>query len=90
MEHKVSEPARTWGLRDARAHFSELVDKALSDGPQVVTRKGKPAVVVVAADQWDRKTRRQGDLVDFFASSPLREEGVRIERIHDRPRDIEL
>jgi prevent-host-death family protein len=82
--------AGTWKIKDARANFSELVDRALSDGPQVVTRNGKKAVVVISAAEWERRNRRRGDLVEFFASSPLREEGLKIERLTDYPRDIEL
>jgi prevent-host-death family protein len=82
--------AGTWKIKDARANFSELVDRALSDGPQVVTRNGKKAVVVISAAEWERRNRRRGDLVEFFASSPLREEELTIERITDYPRDIEL
>jgi prevent-host-death family protein len=80
----------TWKIKDARANFSELVDRALSDGPQLVTRNGKKAVVVISAAEWERRNRRRGDLVEFFASSPLREEGLTIERVTDYPRDIEL
>ena len=81
---------REWQVKDARASFSELVDKALREGPQIVTRNGKPAVVVVAAEEWNRRNRRRGDLVDFFAASPLREEGLEIPRLADSPREIEL
>ena len=82
--------AGTWKIKDARANFSELVDRALNDGPQVVTRNGKKAVVVISAAEWERRNRRRGDLVEFFASSPLREEGLKIERLTDYPRDIEV
>jgi prevent-host-death family protein len=44
----MPEPVRTWQRKDARANFSTLVDKAISDGPQIVTRNGKKAVVVVS------------------------------------------
>lgn len=80
----------SWALKDARAHFSELVDKALTQGPQIVTRNDRKAVVVVAMEEWERRHRRQGDLVDFFARSPLREEGVVIERVLDQPREVDL
>jgi prevent-host-death family protein len=63
-------------MRDARAKFSELVDRAHDDGPQIVTRNGKPTVVVVSIEEWDRRKRRRGDLVDFFAASPLRTEDL--------------
>jgi prevent-host-death family protein len=64
----MTEPVRTWQLRDARANFSTLVDKAISDGPQIVTRNGKKAVVVVSIEEWMRRERPHGDLVDFFAN----------------------
>ena len=86
----MTEPARTWQLKDARANFSTLVDRAFSDGPQIVTRNGKKAVVVVSVEEWMRRERRRGDLVDFFANSPLREEGIDIERQRDFPREIEF
>ena len=38
----------TWKLQDAKARFSEVVDRALHDGPQVVTQHGENAVVIVA------------------------------------------
>ncbi len=79
-----------WAVAAAKARFSEVIDRALSDGPQTITRKGRKAVVVVAADEWERKTRRKGNLAEFFAASPLRGSGVRIERTKDKPRDIEL
>jgi prevent-host-death family protein len=89
-EDDITEPVRTWQIKDARANFSTLVDKALSDGPQIVTRNGKKAVVVVSIEEWTRRERRHGDLVDFFANSPLREEGIEIERQRDYPREIEF
>jgi len=38
----------TWKLQDAKARFSEVVDRALANGPQLVTRHGDNAVVVIA------------------------------------------
>jgi prevent-host-death family protein len=81
---------RTWQIKDARANFSTMLDRAISDGPQIVTRHGNKMVVVVAAEEWERRERRRGDLVEFFALSPLREEGVDIERIRDHRRELDL
>ena len=47
---------REWPLAEAKAKFSELVDTVEKNGPQLVTRRGKAAVVVVPADQWGQKT----------------------------------
>jgi prevent-host-death family protein len=81
---------RTWTLADAKAHLSEVVESALKKGPQVITRHGRETVVVVAAEEWKRKARRQGTLADFFAASPLRDSGLEVERPQDGPRDLEL
>jgi prevent-host-death family protein len=86
----MTQNARAWTLADAKAHLSEVVDSALKKGPQVITRHGRKAVVVVAAKEWDRKTQRQGTLADFFADSPLRDSGLEIERPRDGPRELDL
>ena len=45
-----------WTLQEAKARFSAVVDAALAGEPQEVTRRGKPAVVVVGAREWARMT----------------------------------
>ncbi|HKO06241.1 MAG TPA: type II toxin-antitoxin system Phd/YefM family antitoxin [Alphaproteobacteria bacterium] len=80
----------TWTVAEAKAKFSEVIERAQSGGPQTITRNGRTAVVVVAAEEWERKTRRIGNLAEFFAASPLRGSGMRIKRIRDRPRSVDL
>ena len=82
--------AQSWTVAAAKAHFSEVVENALKEGPQIITRHGRKAVVVVAAEEWERKTQRQGTLADFFAASPLRDSGLEIERPQDAPRELDL
>jgi prevent-host-death family protein len=79
-----------WTVAEAKARFSEMVERARAGGPQVITRNGHPAVVVVSADEWERKTKRAGTLVDFFAASPLRESEIAIERDGAPLRDSDL
>ncbi len=62
---------KTWALQDAKNHFSEVVDRALQDGPQIVTRHGREAVVVVAASEFKRITQPEISLVEFMRKSPL-------------------
>jgi prevent-host-death family protein len=83
-------PAHTWTVAEAKAKFSELVERARSSGPQTITRNGRSAVVVVSAEEWERKTRRKGNLAEFFAASPLRGSGLVINRSKDKPRDMKL
>ena len=80
----------TWTVAEAKAKFSEVIDKAESDGPQTITRNGRTTAVVVSAEEWERKTKRKGSLADFFAGSPLRGSGVRMTRVRGRLRKIEL
>ena len=82
--------ADTWTVAEAKAKFSEVIDRAARKGPQTVTRNGRRAAVVVAADEWERKTRRRGNLAEFLANSPLRRSNLRIERQKDRPRKVDL
>lgn len=77
-------------MAEAKAKFSEVIDRARSLGPQVVTRNGRPAAVVVSAEEWARKTKRAGDLAEFFAASPLRGADLAVERVKDGPRAADL
>lgn len=79
-----------WTVAEAKARFSELVERAQAEGPQTVTKHGREAVVVVSAEEWERKTHREGSLAEFFETSPLRESGIEIERKKDRPRKLDL
>ena len=81
---------QAWTVAEAKAHFSEVIDKAKSDGPQTITRNGRKAVVVVAAEEWERKTKRKGNLAEFFAASPLRGSKLKIRRLPGRVRKVDL
>ncbi len=90
MDNKRSEPSSNiWTLADAQARFSEVIDRAQAH-PQVITRHGQSSAVLVSAEEWARRTARKGTLADFLLASPLREAPMDIERLRDRPRDIEL
>ncbi len=43
----------TWPVQDAKARFSEMLDTSLAYGPQVVTKHGKAAAVLVPIRQWE-------------------------------------
>ncbi len=79
-----------WTVAEAKAKLSEVIDKAKSDGPQTVTRRGRRAVVIVAAEEWERKTKRKGNLAEFFAASPLRGSGMKVKRISGRLRRVDV
>lgn len=82
--------SQIWTVAQAKAKFSEIIDKAMSEGPQMITRKGRNAAVVVGAEEWQRKTTRIGNLAEFLASSPLRGSGLKLQRAKERPRKVSL
>ena len=45
---------KTWAVQDAKAHFSELLNACINDGPQVVTRRGLEVAVIVTIAEWQR------------------------------------
>jgi prevent-host-death family protein len=79
-----------WTVAEAKAKFSEVIERAQSEGPQTITRKGRKAAVVVDAQEWERKTKRHGSLAEFFASSPLRGSGLQVRRVRGGVRKVEL
>ena len=79
----------SWTVAHAKAKLSEVIDRAQST-PQTITRNGKPSVVVVSAEEWQRKTARKGTLAEFLMESPLRGADLDLERQRDEPRDLPL
>ena len=45
---------RTWPVQDAKARFSELLEACIADGPQLVTKRGAEAAVLVPVEEWRR------------------------------------
>jgi prevent-host-death family protein len=79
-----------WTVAAAKARLSEVIDRALADGPQTITRRGRETVVVVSAEEWQRKAKRSGSLAEFFAESPLRGAPLQIERLKGGVRKVKL
>lgn len=79
-----------WSLAEAKAKFSEVVERARSKGPQHVTRNGRDAVVVVSAEEWAKRKREPKTILEYLENSPLKGSGLVIERDPDIGRVIEF
>ena len=79
-----------WQLQEAKNRLSELVRKAREEGPQVITLRGRDAVVVVSANEFGKLSRPRGSLVDFFRKSPLAGVNLDLDRSRDTGRRIDL
>lgn len=88
MKH-LSQDEKNWTVAKAKAKLSEVIERAQST-PQTITRNGKPSVVVVSAEEWQRKVARKGTLAEFLLASPLRGAELDVDRQGDEPRDLSL
>jgi len=84
-------PRRVWSVQDGKARFDELIDSAGRE-PQTVTKHGKPAAVVVAADEYERLRRLERLETSSFAEALLAapQGDVVITRGRATPRDVEF
>lgn len=78
-----------WQVQEAKQRFSELVRRALDEGPQVVSRRGEDVVVVLAKSEFDRlKTTKLG-FKQFLLEGPDLSV-LDLTRSDELPRDVEL
>ncbi len=77
-----------WQVQEAKARFSELLERTLKDGAQTVTRHGKPIAVVVSVEEYRRLRKRGKSLKGLLAAAPL--QGVKIVRSRDTGRTVKL
>lgn len=69
-----------WQLQEAKGKFSEIVDHALAQGAQIITRRGRKVVVVLSYVDYERLTRRGNSPAEFLLASPLAGSELPIER----------
>jgi len=78
-----------WQLQEAKSRFSEVVDLTLKEGPQLVTRRGEEAVVILAANEFRRLSGQTMNLIDCLLSAP-RGEPLVLDRSPEPIRDLVL
>lgn len=78
-----------WRLADAKNRFSELVNRALAEGPQVIVRR-RDEVILIARRDYDKLTGQRADFKDFLMGKGSTLEGVDITRDRSPMRDVVL
>lgn len=78
-----------WQLQEAKQKFSQVVRRALNEGPQVVTRHGETVVVVISAEEYRRLTEKKPDFAEFLLSAPDLSV-LDLERARDISREVDL
>ena len=79
----------TWQVQTAKQRFSELVERAVAEGPQIVTKHGREAVVVLEIGEYRRLRGVPADFKQFLLTMPPTDDLV-IERSQDLPREVDL
>ena len=63
-----------WQVQEAKQRFSEFLQQALNDGPQIVTRHGKQVAVLISAKDFEQLSGHPTDFKDFLLSAPALDE----------------
>jgi len=86
MEEKV------WELQEAKNKFCRLVEKARKNGPQIVTKHGREAVVVLSFEEYQKMVSPGCDLIEFFDKSPLKQRDIDFSTLRSKemPRKVEI
>jgi prevent-host-death family protein len=78
-----------WQLADAKNRLSEVVNRALNEGPQRITRRGEDAVVLMSEAQYQRAMGEQQSFTQYLCSGPSLE-GLELQRDPTPMRDVDL
>ena len=81
-----------WSLQDAKNSFSAVVEAALRGKPQTVTKRGKPAVIVLSIAEYERLARKAAPATPSFVEHLLSmpQDDLEFERIPLDPRDVDF
>ncbi|MCX7365266.1 MAG: type II toxin-antitoxin system Phd/YefM family antitoxin [Alphaproteobacteria bacterium] len=78
--------SKKWALQDAKAQFSEVVRRATSQGPQVVTYRGVDRAVVISAEEFRRLKPERPSFIDVLLGGPKLDDQT-VDAINRRSRD---
>ncbi|MDF5720886.1 MAG: type II toxin-antitoxin system Phd/YefM family antitoxin [Rhizonema sp. PD37] len=78
---------RTWQIQEAKNKFSEVVEEAIHQGPQVITKRGVEVAIVLSYTEYRQMMASQKKLSDFFRESPLAEVDLDLTRDQGYGRD---
>ncbi len=79
--------SKRWPVQDAKSRFSELLDTTLAEGPQIVTKRGVEAAVLLPIEQWRRLERMtRPDLKELLLAPGARTETLAAPRQQQRRR----
>ncbi len=81
---------KSWQLQEAKARFSKVVRDATLKGPQNITVRGEPVVMIISITEFDKLTKKKPSFVQFMRQSPLVGTKIDWQRDTSTCREIEL
>ena len=78
-----------WRLAEAKNHLSEVINKALSEGPQKITRRDD-TVIILSKKDYEKLTRKQSGFKDFLLNQTPKIDDLDLNRDKTQMRDINL
>lgn len=78
-----------WQVQEAKAHFSEVIEEANSNGPQVITRHGSERAVILSVADYRALTAHKPDLREYLLGGP-KVDSFEVKRDRDTGRKIRL
>ncbi len=79
-----------WQVQEAKSQLSKLMELAKSDGPQTITKHGKPEVVVLSMKDYEAMRRDKPSLIEFLLNEGPMFDDFDIERSKDTGREIDF
>ncbi len=79
---------RTWQLQEAKSQFSRVIELAMSDSPQLITRNGKPVAYIISTDDFDDSLKPS--IKSVLLNQPHKDVDITIDRNNELLRDIDL
>ena len=80
---------QTWQIQEAKSHFSEVIDLAINQGAQLVTRRGNEVAVILSLKDYEQMCGKKGNLLATLMNAP-RGEALNIARSNEAIRDLAL
>jgi len=77
-------------LQQAKQQFSAVAEKAANGCPQMVTKHGKPFVVIVSASAWQKAAPKKRTLLEILRSCPVDTDELDLRRSRELPREMVL
>lgn len=80
-----------WQLQDAKNRLSHVINEAINDGPQIVTRRGTKTAVIISYEQFEEWTNKKPSFIEALLNAPrLLDEPLDTTIPDDTMREIEL